>query len=346
MFARNMYARNQWYAAAVASELADGFLPRTILEEPILMYRLKNGEPVALEDRCSHRNVPLSLGRRAGDNVQCLYHGAQFGASGACMLIPDEEGTPAARYAIRKYPVVERDGFIWLWPGDPSRADSSMIPDYSWHSGPGWAGAIFMKTVKAGYVFNIENLLDLSHIAYVHTATISTDGFENAEVTTVVGDGFVEVRRNNNNVDSGDRLRNISGGRRVDRRSFSRFIPPSNFMLHSTTFDTGGSPDDANAVKNRFGAPSTPETASSHHHFMTAFRNYSLDDKALTQHMVNMVLTAFTEDEILLVAQQEKLDGGKYLPEKLFQGDKGAIAGVRMLKRMIEKENLKTSAIA
>jgi hypothetical protein len=79
---------------------------------------------------------------------------------------------------------------------------------------------------------------------------------------------------------------------------------------------------------------------------MTAFRNYSLDDKALTQHMVNMVLTAFTEDEILLVAQQEKLDSGKYLPEKLFQGDKGAIAGVRMLKRMIEEENLKTSAIA
>jgi hypothetical protein len=203
-----------------------------------------------------------------------------------------------------------------------------------------------MKTIKAGYIFNLENLLDLSHIPYVHAATISTDAFGDAKVKTIVRENSVEVRRENLNVDSEDRLRNVAGGRRVDRTSMSLYRPPSNFFLHSVTFDTGGSEHDANAVKNRFGGPSTPETSSSHHHFMTAFRNYALEDDALTKHMADMVTKAFAEDEILLVAQQECVERGAYMPEKLFYVDKGPAAGVRMLKRLIEEEKLHLSIVA
>lgn len=337
-----MYARNQWYAAAVAAELTDQLLARTILDEPILMYRTTDGQVAALEDRCSHRNVPLSLGKRIGDRVQCPYHGLEFGAGGACLRIPGLSAQPAAGYAIRAYPVVERDGYVWLWPGE-APADESLIPDYGWHSREGWTGTVWMRTIRAGYIFNLENLLDLSHIAYVHTATISTDGFEQAEVRTVVGDGFVEVHRAQLDVDSDDRLRGVSGGRRVDRRSVSRYIAPSNFMLHSVT-SAAGVADDPAAFKNRFGGPSTPETASSHHHFMSAYRNYALEDPALTQHMVDRVNAAFAEDEVLLVRQQERVDNGTYKPVKLFHVDKGAAAGVRMLQAMIDAERMQVAA--
>ena len=91
-----MYARNQWYAAAVAAELTDQLLARTILAEPIRMYRTTDGQGAALEDRCSHRNVPLSLGKRIGDRVQCPYHGLEFGAGGACRQLVELLRTGAA----------------------------------------------------------------------------------------------------------------------------------------------------------------------------------------------------------------------------------------------------------
>jgi phenylpropionate dioxygenase-like ring-hydroxylating dioxygenase large terminal subunit len=350
-----MYARNHWYAAGVSSELDAGMLARTILDEPIVMYRTTDGQVVALEDRCSHRNVPLSLGKHVGDAVQCPYHGLEFGAGGACTKIPRVEGAPSPTFAIRAYPAVERDQYIWLWTGDPALADPALIPDYSWHSQEGWAGTVWLKTVKASYVFNNDNLLDLSHVEFVHPTTLATDRFANAVAATEVHEKHIDIFRTMLGFDPDDPEatryapdREFGGSYKVDSLSHVRFIAPSSFWLHHT-LRRSGCEDDPNAKIDRFGGPNTPETASSYHHFMSVYRNYALDDQAMTAHLVNLVNTAFAEDEVMMVKQQERVDAGTYQPVKPFYVDKGALAGAKMLERLIERERggvSNTSAMA
>jgi phenylpropionate dioxygenase-like ring-hydroxylating dioxygenase large terminal subunit len=341
-----MYARNHWYAAGMSHELGDGLLARTILEEPVLMYRTSDGKVIALEDRCSHRNAPLSLGRRIGDVIQCPYHGLEFGGGGSCTKIPRLDRKPPASYTIRAYPTVERDRYVWLWPGDPALADPALIPDYSWQSQDGWTGTVWLRTIKAGYVFNIENLLDLSHLEYVHAATISTEKFNDAPVITEVHENHVDVFRTMEGVDSDDpeAARYTSGsaapgGEKVDRQSHVRYIAPSAFWLHTTTYRSGCK-DDPDAKINRFGGPNTPETASSHHHFMSTYRNYALDDESLTQLLVDMANTAYSEDIPLLLKQQDRVDAGTYKPIRALPIDKGVLAGIKILERLIERERV------
>ncbi|MGE0830939.1 MAG: Rieske 2Fe-2S domain-containing protein, partial [Hyphomonadaceae bacterium] len=296
----------------------------------------QNGDVAAMEDRCSHRNVPLSLGRRIEDRIKCPYPGLEFAHTGRCATMPGLQGAPPEAFSIRRYPVVQRHGFVWIWPGEPARADESLIVDYSWHDDPAWTGKIFMRTIKAGYVFNLENLMDLSHVPYVHNATIAFDSFADAKVTTHVGDAHVDVRREMRNASSQSPLTRELGWTRVNTINTVRYRPPSNFQIHNIT-ENADNPSER--LEARFGAPSTPETASSHHHFMTAYRTYALGDAALTEQMADLVLRAFCEDEVLMTIQQDRLDRGAYRPEQLFHVDKGAAAAVRMLRKTIDEEN-------
>jgi phenylpropionate dioxygenase-like ring-hydroxylating dioxygenase large terminal subunit len=340
-----MYARNHWYAVGLSSELNEAILVRTVLDEQIIAYRTNDGEVVALEDRCSHRNAPLSLGKRIGDSVQCPYHGLEFGRGGACTKIPRLDHNPSAAYAIRAYPAIERDQYVWFWPGDPAQADPALIPDYSWQSQDGWTGAVWLKTVKASYLFNNDNLLDLSHTEYVHPNTFSSDTFKSAVVVTEVHETHIDMYRNmlGLSADDPEVIRWLFGREppaehfQVDRISHLRFMAPSNFWLHHRMYRVGY--EDSTDVKmDRFGGPNTPETASSYHHFMSAYRNYALDDEALTRQMVDLVNTGYSEDEVILTKQQERVDAGKYRPIRPFAVDKTALEGARIVARLIERE--------
>src|SRR6202140_4848505 len=80
------YLRNAWYVAAWSDGLGDGQLvPRTIMDEPIVLYRKADGGVAAIGDRCAHRFAPLSMGKIVhGDRIQCPYHGLEYDGSGAC----------------------------------------------------------------------------------------------------------------------------------------------------------------------------------------------------------------------------------------------------------------------
>ena len=83
-----MFLRNYWYVAAYDREITRRPLGRIILGEPIVFYRLEDGTPVALEDRCAHRHLPLSMGKLVGDTLQCHYHGLRYDKTGACVRVP------------------------------------------------------------------------------------------------------------------------------------------------------------------------------------------------------------------------------------------------------------------
>ena len=98
-----MYLCNSWYVAARDREVGLKPLARTLLDEPVVLYRTEDGTPIALEDRCCHRSLPLSLGRIVGNNLQCGYHGLTFASDGACIEVPGQvtctAGCPRARLA-------------------------------------------------------------------------------------------------------------------------------------------------------------------------------------------------------------------------------------------------------
>src|ERR1700737_1545160 len=118
------YLRNAWYVAAWSDDLAEGqLLGRTILKEPIVLFRKADGNVAALEDRCPHRFAPLHMGKIVGgDRVQCPYHGLEFDASGACVRNPHGTKSIPPRARVRSYPVTEKHKAIWIWMGS-ERAD-------------------------------------------------------------------------------------------------------------------------------------------------------------------------------------------------------------------------------
>ena len=95
--------RNAWYAAAWEDELIEKgrLVARPILGEPVVLFRQADGKAVALEDRCSHRFAPLSMGKvLPGDRLQCPYHGLEFDTAGACVKNPHPPGNIPARARI------------------------------------------------------------------------------------------------------------------------------------------------------------------------------------------------------------------------------------------------------
>ncbi len=87
-----------------------------------MLFRGANGKPGALEDRCCHRAAPLSLGAVEGDHLRCGYHGLTFDTKGQCISVPGQDTVPSGA-RVRAYPVAERYNVVWIWMGDPARAD-------------------------------------------------------------------------------------------------------------------------------------------------------------------------------------------------------------------------------
>jgi len=169
--------RNCWYVAAWADELGDersgcGLLARTILGEPLVLYRTAAGDPVALLDRCPHRLLPLSKGERQGDLIQCGYHGLTFDPAGRCVRIPGQQIIPEAAH-VRRYPTADHMGMVWVWPGDPALADRAklfdLLPQWGEAQKPGGKWAWFpgpLTYVRANYQMLAENLVDPQHVAF------------------------------------------------------------------------------------------------------------------------------------------------------------------------------------
>ena len=171
-----MWLDNCWYVIAWEHEIpADGFLARTVLGEPLLVYRIASGDAAGqltiLEDRCCHRQAPLSKGRREGDCIRCGYHGLKFDASGACVEVPGLDQVPA-NARVKTYPVAEHNKWVFVWMGDAARADTAMLPDNFSNSGAAWHYQPGYMHYDTPYLLICDNLLDFSHLSYVHEKTL------------------------------------------------------------------------------------------------------------------------------------------------------------------------------
>ena len=184
--AEQPFPLNQWYIAAFSHEVTRQPLARTLLGKPVLLYRTEAGAAVALHDRCPHRGLPLSMGKLVGDDVQCGYHGMRFRPDGSCSDIPSQAVIPGTM-RVRRYPLVEKWQWVWIWGGDPALADESLIPDHEWlgvtrqgyHPQP-----FFMMEIRGNYQFMHDNLLDSTHVSFLHPGALdSGDEMASAKIT-------------------------------------------------------------------------------------------------------------------------------------------------------------------
>ncbi len=173
------YPLNQWYVAAWSHELEPGrSIARDICDVPLAIYRSEAGTAHAVFNRCPHRGMMLTsaTGRIEGDTIRCGYHGIRFAADGHCVEVPSGGAVPA-KMCVRSFPVVEKWKWLWVWMGDAKRADPALIPDHEYlglenstlHSEPG-----IHLTVKANYLMPLENLVDATHITYLHHGLIDS----------------------------------------------------------------------------------------------------------------------------------------------------------------------------
>lgn len=170
-----MFLKNAWYCAGwdyQVSQGRDAIVARKIAGKRVVLYRKLGGQVVAMEDQCPHRQAALSLGRKEGDALRCMYHGLKFESDGKCSEIPNVEKVPE-HICVKAYPVVEKDNWIWVWMGDPSKADPALICDAVGPSNPDFTTRPSYIQVNASYLLENANLSDLSHSSFTHDATIA-----------------------------------------------------------------------------------------------------------------------------------------------------------------------------
>ena len=187
--------RNCWYVAAHTDEVGREMTARTFLDTKVVLYRTEAGEAIALHDRCLHRSYPLSRGTLDGDDVVCGYHGMRFGADGRCTRIPTNETNSLGKIAVQRFALEERGPLVWIWMGDPDRADPALIPSYDWLTSADWVHTTGSFEIDASYVALHENLLDLTHLTYLHASTVGTPEFSSTPLEFLRDGGVGAFRK-------------------------------------------------------------------------------------------------------------------------------------------------------
>lgn len=237
-----MFIRNAWYVAAWADEVSDTPLARRILNEPVVLFRDRAGKAAALLDMCCHRGAPLSIGKVTDLGIECGYHGLTFDGSGACVRIPGQDRIPE-RARVRRFPLMEQDGFLWIWMGETDRADPSAIVRYPWHNDTAhWPHKHTMYHIQAAAMLVVDNLMDLTHLGYVHGSTIGGNPMTHVEArmdTVRTPNGLKFDRWMLNSLPPPTYVRACRFEGRIDRLQRFEFIAPGSILQLSAADEAG-----------------------------------------------------------------------------------------------------------
>jgi vanillate O-demethylase monooxygenase subunit len=346
-----MFVRNAWYVAAARDEVTDNLLARRILNEPVVLLRGPDGTPAALEDRCCHRGAPLSLGVRTETGLRCGYHGFAFDRTGVCIDIPGARGRIPERARVKSYPVFERGDYVWIWMGDPKLARSEDVIDHAPDDPQVWPRLHDMLPVKASYVMVLENLMDLSHLSYLHRSSIGSapEDSEAAQMDVTRTPRGVKFMRLMLDAACPPRIGERFGFTgRVDRWSEFEYIGPSAIVQWSGIIPAG---DYASGVRDgghqvRVLHAVTPETERSSHYFFAIADGGRKYEPAGARNAVTAIKTVFEEDVLMLEQQQARLEGHDL--SKLLDGpsDVARVQMIRVLNQMIEDDRQGTQVVA
>jgi vanillate O-demethylase monooxygenase subunit len=340
-----MFPKNAWYVACTPDEIAEKPLGRTVCNEKMVIYRPGPGRVAALEDFCPHRGAPLSLGKVCDGQLVCGYHGLAMGCDGKTVSMPLQrvQGFPQ----IRSFPVVEKYGFIWVWPGDVAQADPAKIHHLEWAENPDWAYGGGLYHIKCDYRLMIDNLMDLTHETYVHSTSIGQKEIDESPVSTKTEGDHVMTSRFMDGVMAPPFWRaNLRGNglpddQPVDRWQVCHFYPPSHVMIEVGVALTGRGGYHAEPKDKVYSIVVdfiTPETDKTMWYFWGMARNFNVKDEALTAEIRAGQGKVFAEDTDILEAQQRNLDLHPNRRLLLLGIDAGGVQSRRIIDKWLAAE--------
>jgi phenylpropionate dioxygenase-like ring-hydroxylating dioxygenase large terminal subunit len=335
------FVKNTWYVAAMAEECCDTPISRMILGERVVLFRLPDGRGAALEDRCCHRLAPLSMGDIEPDGIRCRYHGMKFAPSGRCIEIPGQDEI-GPQMGVRHYPLVERHGLLWIWMGEPERADDSLIVDCHWHTDPDWPTTQGYIHYQARFQLIADNLLDFSHLTYVHRTTLGNSGFPDARPQIEPFERGIRLTREMRDIEPSP-LHRMAGRfeGRVDFWNRQVWWLPSVFENWAGSVAAGGegpAHEREGGFHLRHFSLLTPETEDTTHYFWIQPCRFPVPDPDLIHQVKRGIDTAFEEDRLIIEAQQRVMKESPLARPMGIQADK-ALNMVRFMnERWLRRE--------
>lgn len=332
--------RNEWYVAAFAAELGPALIRRKLLGRNVVLYRTQSGRVVALDDRCAHRSFPLSAGKLDGDTLVCGYHGFRYDAAGDCIEIPSQPKCPRG-IGVHSYPLAERGPLVWIWMGETELADEAKIPDLPWLSSPAWACSQGYFALPASYVGLHENLMDLTHLSFLHANSFGTADYALAPYETKLEEGHFVLLRSVVPTRLPPVWAEPTGilGDTAARIAKSEFVSPGLHVVTVDFYDSALAPAGRKNFQIRTAHIPTPESRTSTHYFIVHGRDFALGQPQVTQFMHQQLFKAFQEDVTGLSAIERTLaEAGEDTFEISVASDAAAVAMRKYLKRRADEE--------
>lgn len=188
-----------WYIVALSSQLKPNIvLRRSLLGEWLAIFRGKDGQAVALRDRCLHRNSRLSTGKVCHGLLQCPYHGWIYDRNGHVIAVPAEGNTfkLSQQRRAKTYPTTEKDGYVYV------RLTEHLNEDFPPFSMPhyqetGWETVRVINRFTNNVTNCVENFIDIPHTAFVHPGVFRNSRQQQIEMIVERKNGSVLVEYSN-----------------------------------------------------------------------------------------------------------------------------------------------------
>ncbi|MEH6437738.1 aromatic ring-hydroxylating dioxygenase subunit alpha [Massilia sp. DD77] len=338
-----MFPLNQWYVAGFSWELQDKPIARTLLNQHVVMFRTGSGEIAALENRCCHKSLPLSCGTIEERGVRCGYHGLLFAPGGACLEVPGQARIPV-KARVKAFTVVEKDQILWIWmPREEGGTPTCEAPDYQVHSDPRYRFRGDVFHYDAPYQLIHDNLLDLSHLGYVHLKTIGGNAavHMNAELKVeAAGDQVRVLRYMPDSSPPPTYLGAWPFAGRIDRWQEVEFnVSHLNIWTGGADAGTADMRDPQRGGFHMRGFHAiTPETETTAHYMWTMAANSHPDRPDMTDLVYEQTALTFQEDKEVIEAQWKNMQRHSGAPQVDIHVDVGPNRARRVIERLV-KEN-------
>lgn len=331
------YPLDTWYVAANADEVRHGLLAREIAGTPVVMFRRRSGAVSAFEDFCPHRSMPLSAGRLEGDDLVCGYHGFRYDETGACISVPSQAHPPRGA-RVRVFPVREVGPFVWIWMGEPRRADEDP-PPVPWLVEDGWTRFGGQLHIDANYLVVQDNSLDLTHFAHVHRdlAPVAYQR-ESPPLQVRVSELTVDYSRDFGAQPLVEWMRSAIGlppGRDYPQAELGSFLSPGLHVNHMNVTD----PASGRLYEKVYVRGFTPQDGLSTHVFWWVARNFSLDDPSVSDDLRRVHEQLLFEDKAVVErVQAHALKYERPLTSELVRADAVAVRAHQIVAAMLRQE--------
>lgn len=334
-----IYLRNTWYVAAWADDIGKEPCGKTFLDEPVMLVRDEQGIAHAIGGRCPHRFAPLAQGEMIDGTIECPYHGLRFGMDGKCVFNPHQSGA-VPKASVPRYPLVERHGLLWIWMGDPERADADAIPDFSWLADPECEHVGGTAFAEGNYQLYSDNILDLGHSNFVHPKLKANAWTIGDRKFGHQGD-VVSVRYTmlNDYLSEGINAMLDSSGQKMDMIVDVVWHAPAVLFLDYRA-GVPGTPEAAMRDLPSLHA-FTPQDSKTTHYFWAVGRRFRLGDTEFSKMMHAALVAAFAHEDVPIISAQQRMMGNRDfwdLNPISLPGDNGGLRARRTLERLIAAE--------